>query len=292
MWTGFARLCIIDRLRVPAAFGLFAAGLAMVACGGAPTGQVASAAPATSSERRAPASPPRREGAALAGTAARDAVAAPDRSADDKAVDSGRHPAETLEFFGIAPGMRVAEIIAGFGYTTELLVRTVGPSGKVYAQNNRFIFDTYGVEDWIDRLAKPVNRNVVRVDRELEDPLPPDAKELDVILDVLFYHDTFWLKTDRARMNASIFAALKRGGIYGIVDHSGRDGTGATESKSLHRIEEKVVRDEITSAGFKLLAEGTFLRNPEDTRDWNASPIGAGERRGTSDRFVLKFVKP
>ena len=105
----------------------------MVACGGAPPGPVAPAAPATSSGFRAP---------ALARSAARDAVAAPDRSADDKAVDPGRHPAETLEFFGIAPGMRVAEIMAGFGYTTELLVRTVGPSGKVYAQNNRFIFDT------------------------------------------------------------------------------------------------------------------------------------------------------
>ena len=199
---------------------------------------------------------------------------------------------ETLEFFGIAPGMRVAEIMAGFGYTTELLARTVGASGKVYAQNSRFIFDTYGEHDWIARLAKPVNKNVVRVDRELEDPLPPDAKELDVVLNVLFYHDTVWLKADRARMNANIFAALKRGGVYGIIDHSGRDGTGATETKSLHRIEEKVVHDEIARAGFKLAAEGTFLRNPKDTRDWNAAPTDDDRRRGTTDRFALKFVKP
>ncbi|HMI87281.1 MAG TPA: hypothetical protein VK550_24495, partial [Polyangiaceae bacterium] len=220
MGTALVRGCIIDGLRVTVACGLFAAGLAVLACGGAPPGPVAPAAPATSSEPAAPA----------VRSAARDAVTAPDRSADDKAVDSGRHPVETLEFFGIAPGMRVAEIMAGFGYTTELLVRAVGPSGKVYAQNSHFIFDSYGEKDWIDRLAKPVNKNVVRVDRELEDPLPPDAKELDAVLDVLFYHDTVWLKADRARMNANIFAALKHGGVYGIIDHSGRDGTGATET--------------------------------------------------------------
>jgi predicted methyltransferase len=62
--------------------------------------------------------------------------------------------------------------------------------------------------------------------------------------------------------------------------------------QTLHRIEEKVVKDEIQAAGFRLEAEGEFLRNPKDTRDWSASPSSAGEQRGTSDRFVLKFVKP
>lgn len=197
-----------------------------------------------------------------------------------------------LSFFGIAPGMRVAEIASGFGYTTELLARVVGPTGKVYGQNNRFMLEKFAEKGWAARLAKPINGNVVRVDREFEQPLAPDAKDLDAVIDVLFYHDTVWMKTDRARMNASIFAALKHGGIYGIVDHSGRDGTGVSEAQTLHRIEEKIVREEIEQAGFKLEAQGDFLRNPKDTRDWNASPRAAAERRGTSDRFALKFVKP
>jgi predicted methyltransferase len=188
--------------------------------------------------------------------------------------------------------MRVAEITAGFGYTTELLARIVGPEGKVYAQNSRFILEKFAEKGWSERLAKPVNKNVVRVDRELDDPLPPDATELDAVINVLFYHDTFWMKTDRARMNSAIFAALKRGGVYGIVDHSGRPRTGASEVQSLHRVEEKVVREEIEKAGFKLAAESAVLRNPNDSMDWNASPRAAGEKRGTSDRFVLKFVKP
>src|SRR6185295_12291493 len=145
---------------------------------------------------------------------------------------------------------------------------------------------------WSERLAKPAMANVVRVDRELDDPLPPDAKNLDAVFVVLVYHDTVWLEVDRARMNRAVFDALKPGGVYAIVDHSGRPGTGTTETKTLHRIEEQTVREEIERAGFRLAAEGSFLRNPADTRDWNDSPSAAAERRGTSDRFVLKFVKP
>jgi predicted methyltransferase len=93
-------------------------------------------------------------------------------------------------------------------------------------------------------------------------------------------------------MNRAIFSALRPGGVYGIVDHSGRPGTGVTEAESLHRIEEKVVREEVERAGFKLAGEAAFLRNPADARDWSASPRVAAERRGTSDRFVLRFQKP
>src|SRR5262249_51981469 len=157
------------------------------------------------------------------------AVAATDRSEADRAMDAGRHPAEMLAFFGIAPGMRVGEISAGGGYTTELLARTVGPSGKVYAQNSKVILEKFAAKPWAARLDKPVNANVVRSDRELEDPFPPEAKELDAVLDVLFYHDSVWMKADRAKMNQAIFAALKHGGVYGIVDHSGKAGTGTND---------------------------------------------------------------
>jgi predicted methyltransferase len=141
-------------------------------------------------------------------------------------------------------------------------------------------------------LKKPVMKPVVRVDRELDEPFPPEAKDLDAVIFILAYHDSVWLNADRAKMNKAVFDALKKGGVYGIVDHSGRAGTGTTESQTLHRIEESVVKKEVEAAGFKLAAEADFLRNPRDPRDWNASPSKAGEKRGTSDRFVLKFVKP
>jgi predicted methyltransferase len=219
-------------------------------------------------------------------------VDAPDRSADDRALDGGRHPGEMLAFFGVAPGMKVAELGVGGGYTAELLARAVGPSGVVYAQNSKFILDRFAEKPWTERLAKPILKNVVRADREFEDPLPPEAQNLDMVFIVLFYHDTVWFKTDRSKMNAAIFKALRPGGTYAIIDHSGRPGTGMTETETLHRIEEKALREEVEKAGFRLAGEAAFLRNPADARDWSDSPRVAAERRGTSDRFVLKFVKP
>lgn len=219
------------------------------------------------------------------------AVDAPDRSTDDRALDAGRHPGETFAFFGIASGQRVGELAAGGGYTTELLARIVGASGHVYGENPKAILDKFAEAPWTARLSKPVMKNVVRVDRELDAPFADDVTDLDAVVCVLFYHDTGWLGVDRAKMNASVFRALKKGGVYGIVDHSGRDGTGISESMTLHRVEEKLVIQEIEAAGFTLAAEGDFLRNAADPRDWNASPKAAGDKRGTSDRFVLKFVK-
>jgi predicted methyltransferase len=219
-------------------------------------------------------------------------VAAKDRSDADRALDAGRYPAETLAFFGIGPGMRVAELGSGGGYTAELLSRAVGPTGQVYGQNPKMILERFAEKPWSERLAKPVNAQVVRVDREFDDPFPPELKNLDAVLMVLFYHDTIWLETDRARMNAAIFAALKPGGVYGVIDHSARAGTGSADTKTLHRVEESVVVDEILKAGFVLDTTADFMRNPADARDWNASPSAAGEKRGTADRFVLKFRKP
>jgi predicted methyltransferase len=100
------------------------------------------------------------------------------------------------------------------------------------------------------------------------------------------------MKVDRDAMNRAVLRALKPGGVYGIVDHSGRPGTGTSEVQTLHRIEESALRADVERAGFRLDAEGEFLRNPADTRDWNDAPGAAGDRRGTSDRFVLRFVKP
>jgi predicted methyltransferase len=219
-------------------------------------------------------------------------VRAPDRDDADKKLDEGRHPAELLAFIGVKPGMHVAELGAGGGYTSELLARAVGPTGVVYGQNTPAILQRFAEKPWSERLAKPVMKNVVRADREFDDPLPKEAHDLDAVVIILFYHDTVWQKVDRDRMNRAVLAALKPGGEYVIVDHHARAGAGIADTQSLHRIEEGVVKEEVAHAGFKLAAEADFLRNPSDTRDWSTSPRVAGERRGTSDRFVLKFVKP
>jgi predicted methyltransferase len=223
--------------------------------------------------------------------AAQAIVDAPDRLEADRALDKGRHPAALLEFVGVKPGMKVAELMAGGGYTTELLARAVGPEGKVYGQNPKFVLERFAEKPWSERLARPINKNVVRVDSEFGAPLP-DVKDLDAVVSNIIYHDVVWIGGDRAQMNAAIFQALKPGGVYVVIDSSARPGTGVSDVQSLHRIDEKVVRDEVLAAGFQLGEESTVWRNPEDTRDWSSSPGAAGERRGTSDRFAFKFIKP
>jgi predicted methyltransferase len=222
---------------------------------------------------------------------ARAVVDASDRVEADRKLDAGRRPAELLTFLGVGPGMRVAELVAGAGYTAELLARAVAPNGVVYAQNPQFVLQG-GEGPWRERLARPATKPIVRVDRELDDPLPPEAKDLDLVIVNLVYHDTVWLDVDRDKMNHAVFAALRKGGNYAIIDHSARRGTGFADVKTLHRVDEAAVRAEVERAGFVLKAESNFLRNPSDARDWNDAPVAAGERRGTSDRFALLFGKP
>jgi predicted methyltransferase len=219
---------------------------------------------------------------------------APDRTPEDRALDAGRKPVETLEFLRLRPGMRVAELGAGAGYTTELLARSVAPDGVVYAQNPDLFIQRFLKTRWPERLARPAMKNVVRVDREFDDPLPPEANGLDLVLINVIYHDTTYLGVDRARMNKAVFDALKPGGAYVIIDSSAKSGTGTSEGKTLHRIDEQTVRTELEQAGFLLAAQGDFLRNPQDARDWDSSPAAAAQagRRGQSDRFALRFVRP
>lgn len=282
-------------MRIPLTPIVSALAFTLAACGNAPPPEAASPASAPSAAPSAAAAPAPEHAEAVAVAvpdAIRAIVDAADRSEADRALDAGRHPGETLAFFGVRPGMKVAELEAGGGYTSELLARAVGPTGVVYAENSKVILERFAEKPWSERLAKPVMKNVVRVDRELDDPLPAEAHDLDAVFLVLFYHDSVWMNVDRAKMNKAVFDALAPGGTYAIIDHSARAGSGATEAQTLHRIEQKLVVEEVERAGFQLAGEADFLRNPSDTRDWSASPKTAGERRGTSDRFVLRFVKP
>jgi predicted methyltransferase len=226
-------------------------------------------------------------------TRAEQIAAAPDRTPEDRALDPGRKPVETLVFLQVRPGMRVEELGAGGGYTAELLARAVAPGGVVYVQNPE-AFQRFIQTSLPARLARPAMKGAVRVDREFDDPFPSEAKDLDLVVMNAIYHDVSYMNVDRDKMNKAVFAALKPGGAYVVIDSSAKEGTGTSDAQTLHRIDEQVVRTEVQRAGFKLQSEGDFLRNPQDPRDWNSSPgaAAAAGRRGTSDRFALRFVKP
>jgi predicted methyltransferase len=214
-------------------------------------------------------------------------VAAPDRSDGDRQADVRRQPAKMLAFVGVKPGMKVLDMEANAGYSTELLARAVAPDGVVYAQDSASVIERF-VKDKFDlRAQKPAMKNVVHVIRNFDDPIPPDVSGLDLITFFFAYHDVTYMEVDRAAMNSKMFAALKPGGFLVIADHSARPGDGTTVGKTLHRIEESTLRREIEAAGFKLVAEADFLRHPEDPR---TAPVFRPQV--PTDEFVLKYQKP
>ncbi|WP_424671317.1 class I SAM-dependent methyltransferase [Candidatus Binatus sp.] len=218
-----------------------------------------------------------------------DAINSPDRPAADKALDAGRRPDQMMAFYGIKPGMKIADIFAGGGYMTELYARIVGSTGTVYSQNGPFPEQFKKSEDtWNERLKEPALRNVVKVSKPFDAPdvlpVPPDS--LDAVIIHLNYHDMVGFKLNRENVNAAVFKALKPGGIYGIVDHSAQPGTNDTVTTTLHRIDEKFLIEDVEKAGFRLSGASSALRHPEDDRTWVVF-----KHLGQTDRFMLKFRK-
>jgi len=191
-----------------------------------------------------------------------------------------------LKFFEVKVGDKVADIMAARGYYTTILSQVVGPQGIVYSVNNAFIKGF--VKDTLDtRLQNPMFANVKHIDGEMDKLALPTDGSLDFVLIHLNYHDLVLKNENRAAMNKAIFAALKPGGVYGVVDHYAKDGSGTEFVESLHRIDKAVVIKEITEAGFVLAKESDLLRHPDDPRT-----EGVFKHRGETDRFVLRFEKP
>lgn len=209
------------------------------------------------------------------------AVASAVRTDGDRTMDSRRHPAQFLAFAHVQPGMKVLDVAAGGGYTTQLLALAVGPGGKVWAQTPN------PNATLTKRLADQPQANIVVAKRAFDDPVPEDAAPLDLVTLVLNYHDITYLPVDRAKMNQRIFAALRPGGRLVVVDHVAATGADIGVGKTLHRIDPAIVVAEAKAAGFALEAEGDFLRNREDD---HSKP--SADMRENSDRFVLRFVKP
>ena len=213
-------------------------------------------------------------------------MAAPDRSDADRKADTRRDPVPFLAFAGLRPGMKVLDMGAGGGYSTELIARAVAPGGIVYAQNAADLGEKAKAA-FDARLKTPAVKDVVADIRPFDDPAPPGVFDLDLITFLFYYHDTTYMNVDRAEMDRNMFAALKPGGFLVIADHSALPGQGTSVGKTLHRIEESTLRKEVEAAGFRVVAEGNFWRHPDDTHDFPSfrptMPV---------DEFVLKFQKP
>lgn len=216
-------------------------------------------------------------------------LSAPDRSEADKTNDTRRKVRDFLAFIDARPGMRVLDVGSGGGYTAELLSRIVGANGRVYAHNSPQFMENIIKDRFAQRQKNYPATNLSLAVQPFENPLPADVAKgsIDLVTFLFVYHDLGWAGADRAQVNRAAFEALKPGGYYVLADHSGRPGTGISESKSLHRIEEALLRREVEAAGFKFVSEGRFLRNPADPRDKSVFKPAQ-----PNDEFVLKFQKP
>src|SRR5580704_12935315 len=197
-------------------------------------------------------------------------LAAPDRSEADRQADKRRDPVPFLQFAGLRPGMKVLDMAAGGGYSTELVARAVSPGGMVYGQNPPDLGDKPKAA-FETRLQTPAMKDAVADIRPFDDPVPADVHDLDAITFLFYYHDTAYLTVDRAAMDRKEFAALKPGGLLLLADHSAKAGADIAVGKSLHRIDEAIVRQELEAAGFKLVASADFWRVPDDTRDFSSN---------------------
>lgn len=255
---------------------LFSAALALMSgCSGMSTGPAPASAPAAPAAAAAAVAP---DYAAV--------VASADRSEADRQVDARRKQPLLLAFTGVRPGMRVLEMSAGGGYTAELLARVVGPGGIVYAQEPRDANERARAR-LDERMKTAAMARVVRVVRDSDDPVPAEAGPLDLVTFLFGYHDTAYSGVDRVRMNRRLFEALRPGGMLVVADHAARPGDGVGVTRTLHRIDEAVVRQELEAAGFRLVEEGAFLRNPGDPRD-----AAVFQSKVPVDEFALRFVKP
>jgi predicted methyltransferase len=181
--------------------------------------------------------------------------------------------------------MKVLDMGAGGGYSTELMARAVAPDGVVFGQNPPDL-GAKPQAAFAARMATPAMKNAVADVAPFDDPVPPGVNDFDLITFLFYYHDTTYMAVDRAAMNSKLFAALKPGGVLVIADHAALPGQGISVGKTLHRIEESTLRQEIEAAGFKFAGEGNFWRNADDTHDVPSY------KPGPVDNFVLKFQKP
>ena len=249
---------------------LVAASLLVVALGAA---SQASAAPATSAVISA-------------------AIDDPARPAADREQDANRKPLQVLEFTGVKPGDRVADFIPGGGYVTRLFSKIVGKNGHVYAVVPEELVKMRDTADASVKAiaADPGYANVTVLREPVNDFKAPE--KLDLVWTSMNYHDLhdkFLGPADMAALNKAIYAALKPGGIYLVLDHAAAAGSGLRDTNTLHRIDPAAVKKEVLAAGFVLDAQSDVLHNPKDD---HTAKVFDPAIRGKTDKFIFKFRKP
>jgi predicted methyltransferase len=222
------------------------------------------------------------------------AVANPARTAEARAMDEGRKPAEVLAFLGLQPGMDAADLLTGSGYWAQIMARVVGPEGSVTAFEPDQFYKAGPEKDKLDALiaASPG----VTLAHYPFDKFAPPAGAFDFALINLSYHDLYWEsakygipRSDPAAFVRNLYAAMRPGAVVGVIDHVGPAGDTRDIVEKLHRIDPATVRADFERAGFTLEAQSEVLANPGDD---HGKGVFDPAIRGKTDRFLYRFRKP
>jgi len=230
-----------------------------------------------------------------------DMLSSSQRMVKDNERDEARKPADIMYFSEISAGDKVVDLFAGGGWYSELFSMAVGKSGKVYAQNDNVIWQ-FAEKGITERTKGNRLSNVERLDKiEIVD-MAIDKQSVDLVFTALNYHDLFFTHSvrdgkvtkfresviDHKAALAKVKAILKDDGVFVIIDHVGVAGSGYNAPNDVHRIDPEIVKYQMKAAGFDLVEEAFYLRNDKDDL---TSHVFAKDVRGTTDRFVYKYMK-
>jgi predicted methyltransferase len=237
-------------------------------------------------------------------------LADPHRPEADRARDRYRHPKDTLLFFGVRPEMTVLEVWPEPGWYTDIIAPLVRDRGKYYAAvmepDPASQFVTGRLTSFRSKLAADStlygNATIVTFPAHGGDVVPPGS--IDLVVTFRNIHN--WMSEGTASdAFATIFKALKPGGMLGVVDHRGSPGVPQDPKAKSGYVNEEYAIKLIEAQGFRLLGTSEINANPKDTKDyeqgvWTLPPtfrLGDKDRDkyteiGESDRFTLKFEKP
>jgi predicted methyltransferase len=194
---------------------------------------------------------------------------------------------EVIAFIGVRKGDNVADIVGG--RLTASLARAVGPTGKVYAVETAEVVKVHPQAlDMMQSLATQ-SPNVIVSGDPVASALPAG---LDAVIIRQNYHDLydkFMGPADVPAFNKAVFAALKPGGVYVVLDHAATAGSGISATDTLHRIDPARVKADVLAAGFKLDAESSILANASDDHTKNVFDPSV---RNHTDQFLYRFKKP
>jgi predicted methyltransferase len=202
-------------------------------------------------------------------------------------LDPAWKASEVVDFIGLKKGDKVAEVVAG--RLSASLAQAVGPSGKVYALETAEVVKVHPDALVHMKALASQSPNVIVSEDPVASPLPSG---LDAVFIRQNYHDLynkFMGPADVPAFNKAVFAALKPGGVYVVLDHAAAAGSGIAATGTLHRIDPARVKSDVLAAGFKLDGESSILANAADDHTKNVFDPSV---RGHTDQFLFRFRKP